>query len=99
MATLINLHNLIVGNPELRQRFAAGRIKSAWYIVNEDAQTPLHAERLAWANKIIETYEADLDIEYRWLCSNVTIQASPEAATDSDIEYVIAVFINQWATA
>jgi len=97
MATLEQLDALIVGNPLLRQRFRAARIKAAWYVVNENAQTANHAARLAWANKIIGNYEADLDVEYRWLCSNATVQASPATTTDNDLDYVVAVFLNQWA--
>jgi hypothetical protein len=97
MATLEQLDALIVGNPLLRQRFRAARIRAAWLVVNEDPQTAGHVARLAWANKIIENYEADLDEEYRWLCSNATIQASTSAATDNDLDFVVASFISQWA--
>jgi hypothetical protein len=97
MATLEQLDALIVGNPLLRQRFRAARIKAAWYVVNEDAQTAYHAARLVWANKIIANYEADLDAEYRWMCSNATIQADASASPDNDLEFVTASFINQWA--
>ena len=97
MTTLANLDALIIGNPTLRQRFRAARIKSAWFVVNESPSTEHHIARLAWANKVINDYEADLDAEYRWLCSNATIQANPTSATDGDIEYVVAVFLNQWA--
>jgi predicted RNase H-like nuclease len=99
MANLKQIDSLIVGNPELRQKFRASRIKAAWFVVNEDPATQHHLLRKAWANKIIANYEADLDMEYRWLCSNATIQANPDAATDSDIDYVVATFLNQWAGA
>jgi hypothetical protein len=97
MATLEQLDALIVGNPLLRQRFRAARIKAAWNVVNEDAQTAHHAARLVWANKILANYETDLDVEYRWFCSNATVQASPNTTTDNDLDYVVATFLNQWA--
>jgi hypothetical protein len=97
MPSLEQLDALIVGNPLLRQRFRAARLKAAWNIVNEDAQTAHHAARLAWANKIILNYEADLDAEYRLICSNPTIQVSASTSTDSDLEYVTASFINDFA--
>ena len=97
MATLAQIHSIIAGAPDLRQRFQAARIKSAWYVANEDPGTANHANRLAWANKIFSDYDADLDYEYRWLCSNATIQAAGVAATDTDVEYVVAVFLDQWA--
>ena len=97
MATLEQLDALIVGNPLLRQRFRAARIKAAWNVVNEDAQTANHAARLVWAGKILANYETDLDVEYRWFCSNSTVQASPNTTTDNDLDYVVATFLNQWA--
>ena len=97
MPSLEQLDALIVGNPLLRQRFRAARIKAAWNVVNEDAQTAHHAARLMWANKIIGNYDADLDVEYRWLCSNATVQASPTTTTDNDLDFVVATFLNQWA--
>jgi hypothetical protein len=97
MANLKDIDSLIVGHPELRQKFRAGRIKAAWFVANESSATEHHVLRKAWAYKIITNYEADLDFEYRWFCSNATIQANPSEATDSDIEYVVASFINQWA--
>jgi hypothetical protein len=97
VATLEQLDALIVGNPLLRQRFRAARIKAAWNVVNESAATANHAARLTWANKILDDYEADLDEEYRWLCSNATIQSNPAATTDNDLEFVVATFLNQWA--
>lgn len=97
MATLEQLDELIVGNPLLRQRFRAARLKAAWNVINEAAQTANHVLRLAWADKIIAAYEADLDREYRWLCSNATIQSNPSATTDNDLEFVVGSFLNQWA--
>lgn len=97
MANLKEIDSLIIGNPDLRQKFRAARIKAAWLVINESPSTENHIQRKAWADKIIDNYEADLDIEYRWLCSNSTIQANPDAATDSDIEYVVDSFINQWS--
>lgn len=97
MANLKEIDSLIIGNPELRQKFRAARIKAAWAVVNESTSTEHNVLRKAWADKIIASYEADLDLEYRWLCSNATIQANPDEATDSDIEYVVAGFINEWA--
>lgn len=97
MANLKQIDSLIIGNPELRQKFRAARIKAAWSVVNESPSTSNHVERRGWASKIIANYEADLDLEYRWLCSNATIQANPDAATDADIDYVVSAFLNQWA--
>jgi hypothetical protein len=97
MSALKQLNDLIVGTPELEQRFKAGRLKSAWDVLNEDAETPNHAQRLVWANKIIDDYEADSKKEFRRFLSNVTIQANKNQSTDNDILFVISSFINTYA--
>lgn len=97
MATLIQIHNAVMGAPLLRQRFSAARLQAAWDILNESAATPSHAARLAWANKIITDYDADLDAEYRRFLSNATIQSAANP-TDNDIQFVVNSFVNAWAT-
>jgi hypothetical protein len=97
MATLTELDALIVGCSLLRQRFRAARLKAAWSVLNESGSTQHHTERLVWANKIVGDYEKDLDKEYRWACSNATIQSSGDASTDDDINSAVSGFINTWA--
>lgn len=94
---LIDIHSLVVGTPELEQRFCAARLKAAWDVINEDAGTPSHAARLVWADKIVTDYFADKDKEYRRFLSNATIQSSGAASTDNDISFVVASFLNTYA--
>lgn len=99
MATLVEIHALAAGAPELRQRFAAARLKAAWDVLNESSGTTNHAARLVWANKIIDGYETDLDVEWRRFLSNATIQAVGVAATDNDIQFVVNSFTDTFAGA
>jgi hypothetical protein len=96
-ATLQQIHNAVVGAPLLRQRFAAARLKAAWDVLNESAGTTNHAARLAWANKVIASYEADLDPEFRRFLSNATIQTSGNNASDNDVQFVVNSFLNTFA--
>jgi len=97
MSQLKLLHDLINGTPELELRFKAGRLKSAWDVLNEDVATPNHVLRLAWANKIIDDYEADVKKEFRRFLSNATIQTNKNQSSDNDILFVINSFINVFA--
>lgn len=97
MATLDEINDLVVGAPKLRQRFQASRLKAAWNILNEAANTTNHAARLTWANKIINIYESDLDKEYRRFLSNATIQTAGNSATDNDIDFVVSSFVDTFA--
>lgn len=99
MTTLADLHALISGAPELQQRFQASRLRAAWNVLNEDPATASHTARIAWANKVVANYGADLDKEYRRFLSNPTVQASGNGSTDNDIDFVVASFLNIFAGA
>jgi hypothetical protein len=97
MATLAEINNLAVGNPELRQRFMAARLKASWDITNESGSTQYHTERMAWAGKILGGYYADADKEYLRFLSNTTIQSGGNSSTDNDIQFVVNSLINTYA--
>lgn len=93
-ATLQNIHDLAFGGAQLRQRFLAARLKAAWDVLNEDAQAPNHAARLAWAEKVLANPEADAQREYLRFLSNTTIQAWGGASTDNDVQFVVNSFVD-----
>lgn len=98
MATLIQIDELVLGVPVLFQRFRAARIKATWDVINEDEQTAHHADRLVWANGIIDDYSGgDINQEYRLFLSNATIQSSGDLSSDNDIQYVVNSYVNTWA--
>jgi len=97
MANLVEIHSLLVGAPQLQQRFIAARVKASWDILNESADTDGHTERLAWAEKILDDSSADLTPEYNRFLSNTTIQANGTDSTDNDIQFVVNSFVNTWA--
>jgi hypothetical protein len=98
-ATLQQIYNVAFGAPELRQRFVAARLKAAWFVRNESNQTANHANRISWANGLLNDPMRRLDQEYMLFLSNSTIQAAGNAAPDGDIEYVVAVFLDEFATS
>ena len=96
MATLIQIHALVSGSPELEQRFLSARLKAAWDIINEAPETQNHQARLAWANKIISNYTEDKSKEYNRFLSNTTIQTNGSTSSDSDIQYVVNSLIETY---
>lgn len=94
---LADIHNLINGAPELRQRFQAARVEAAWDVLNESAGTANHANRLAWAESILDDYSAHAQREYTRFLSNSTIQTSGSASTDNDIQFVVSSQLDSWA--
>jgi argininosuccinate lyase len=65
MATLASIDFLVTQKPALYRRFLAGRLQAAWDVSNESAGTTNHADRIIWATKIFNDYEADGLKEFR----------------------------------
>ena len=94
---LSDIHDLINGSPDLRQRFLASRVEACWDILNEDPGTTNHVNRVLWAESVLDSYEAHAQREYSRFLSNSTIQSSGSAATDNDIQFVTNSMVNDWA--
>lgn len=90
---LVDTYNLIYGdNGALLARVTAAVYGAALAIRAEDAQTPNHDNRLAWANTVLETPEtlrAAGTSAFWHVCSNASIRANPAGASDSDIEFSV----------
>jgi hypothetical protein len=98
MATLADIYSLITGAPSLEQRFIAARVKAAWDVLNEDAGTTNHVNRLAWAKATLDDPTARKSKEYLRFLSNTTIQSSGVASTDNDVQFVVNSLLDGWAT-
>ena len=96
-ATLMEINNLVVGTPELQQRFKAARIKAAWDVLNEAPETENHVNRLEWAVSVILDYEIDSQSEYNRFLANTTIQTNGSGSSDNDIIFVVNSLINTFA--
>ena len=87
----------------LRAKFIAACLKAAYAILNEDAGTSNHANRLIWANAVLNGTIAEVEamasqhLRYG-MASNASLQASCEASTDNDVEFVVNSQINIFAT-
>lgn len=87
----------------LRAKFIAACLKASYAIANEDAGTANHANRLTWANAILNGSIAEVEakagqhLRYA-MASNATLQTVGEAATDNDVEYIVNSQINIFAT-
>jgi len=87
----------------LRAKFVAACLKAAYDIMNENAGTENHANRLIWANSVmlgsIAEVEALASQHLRYgMASNATLQSACEAATDNDVQYIVNSQINIFAT-
>lgn len=87
----------------LLAKFRAAALKSAGYVLTEDVNTANHAARLRWAQRCLVSdgdpflmASARNMLRYS-LATNGTIQTAGTAATDSDVEYVVAVILGDGA--
>lgn len=94
MATLAEIQTYAVGNPALKQRFAAARLQKAWDVM---AEAPGTAQRRAWATKIFTNYAADIDKEYTWFLGTSQVQSTGNGITDANCVLAVASLIDAWS--
>jgi hypothetical protein len=103
MATNLDIYNhcYSVGGV-LLPRFMGSCLKSAGAIKAESGATSNHANRVTWANSVIATQQGCEDrarqIMFAAFANNATLQQAGETATDNDIDYLVAAFIDTFAT-
>lgn len=81
-------------NSILVQRFLGACLNTAYDILNESAGTANHANRLAWATKVLSGTEAELDAKviqmFRYaLVANAQIQHNLDESTDNQIQNAV----------
>jgi len=99
MATLRELITLVHSSTELKYRFGGAMLKACWDVMNEDAGTENHANRIALAKLILRDHETFLDRYWALFLSNSTIQTAGDASTDNDIQFVVNSFYDTMANA
>lgn len=103
MATNLEIYNnCYKDGSTLLGRFMGACLKSAGSIKAEDAGTVNHANRVIWADAVIATRQGCEDrarqIMFLGFSSNATLQSAGDAATDGDIDYIVAAYLDQVAT-
>jgi hypothetical protein len=85
-----------LGNdPTFRARCQSGALEAATNVMSEDDATPGHAERTAWANKVL----LNPGLMSPGIAFGVAAQpgiTGPEA-TDSDLLFTINSMVDAWA--
>lgn len=84
----------------LRKKVAVAVVKAVADIRNEAANTPNHARRLAWADRVTADGPDVWAERFIWrVLENATILAAPATATDSDVQFVVNGLIDYFAGA
>ncbi len=101
---LVDIYNAWAGQSGLlKAKFMGACLKAAYNILNEDAGTSNHANRVTWANVILSGTVAEAEasalqhLRYA-MASNATLQSAGDAATDNDVEFIVNSQINTFAT-
>jgi hypothetical protein len=103
MATLTEIHNIWKDGVAIQARFLAACLKLARIVIDEDPGTDNHADRLAWANQVAAGDEGVVIEKARQmtrysLAMNTTLQASGNATSDSDIEWMVSTYLDAIVT-
>jgi hypothetical protein len=87
-----------VGSP-LWNKFRGAVIKAASSVYAEDPATANHANRVLWADNVLLAGNVDARTSelYRLGMTNTTIVTDGDDATDNDVEWVVAYFLNNVA--
>jgi hypothetical protein len=104
MATRIEQIKLL-GSTEYTQQVAGSLLSAAFNVLSEDAATPNHSERIAYAQQILSNPVVQAGAMLVRTLSNPTIAAAAgnpvsESGTpfsDADIDFVVASLFNQMA--
>ena len=83
-----------VADHVLRKQTAVALHKAAVDIINESPATEEHSQRMAWARRVIADPEGWAAKAIWKVLENVTIQAAPTEATDSDVQFVVNSIVN-----
>ena len=101
---LVDIYNCWAGQSGLlKAKFIGACLVAAYAIVNEDGGAENHANRLTWANAVlngtISEVEAKAMQHLRYaIASNATLQSAGDAATDNDVQFIVNSQINTFAT-
>lgn len=79
----------IFGNQALRDRTKAAMLKAAFDVLNEDAGTNNHANRVALAAQAFQAVDTYVDAFMASVANNATVQSAGGAATDNDLQYIV----------
>lgn len=101
---LVEIYNCWAGQSGLlKAKFIAACLKASYAIVNEDAGTSNHANRMTWATAVLNGTVAEVEalafqhLRYA-IASNATLQAAGDTATDNDVEFITNSQIDIFAT-
>lgn len=92
----------VPADSRLRKQIAAAVHKAAVDVRNEATNTANHARRLTWADKVLNNPDGPAFWAgvFVWgVLENATIVASPGAATDNDVQFVVNSLIDRYAGA
>ena len=87
-------------NHVLRKQTAVAIHKAAVDVVNEDAGTTNHSNRLTWARKVLGTGSGPTNEAAAWIwkvLENATIQAAPDTSSDNDVQFQVNSMVNDMA--
>jgi hypothetical protein len=93
---LIDIAQLLEQRRVLFDRFKGAAVMAAASVYAENPATENHANRMAWAEDVLLDGNIQKRVEelYRLAMTNATIVSAGNGCADSDIEWVVAHFLN-----
>ena len=88
-----------VSDHVLRKQTAVALVEAAVDVMNESPATEDHAQRMAWARRVLSDPVGWAEKAIWKVLENATIQAAPTEAADGDVQFVINALVNTLSKA
>jgi len=93
----LEIYDVMYLDCALWKRAAVRAMKLAGDVLNEAANTENHANRVLWANAVLDDPAAKVKEMRTHILLNATIAADPNGASSGDVEWTISGLIDSFA--
>jgi hypothetical protein len=89
----------LMRSAEFTGRTKVAVVKAALSVLAEDSGTANHAERAAFAARVLQQPDHYTDVLLAGVVTNATVASSGEETTDNDLEFTVSSIWDAYATA
>jgi len=97
MATLQELYNLRYESSNLKNRVVAAMAATAITIIQEDAGTAHHTERVVWAKGALQDTRGEADRLMWGVLAVSSVVSAGEAVTDTVLQSAVDLIVGKYA--
>lgn len=93
----VDTYNLRYNSATLKPKTEVAVVTAATNVLNEDAGTANHANRILWAQWALKNSKQATEQMLWGVVGNATIVADGDSASDADVQFVVNSYIDSFA--